>query len=35
MVVEGAVFSKMYNLATIQSRAILSWSTKSDWSYLW
>jgi len=33
MVVEGAVF-KIYNLAIIQPRAILSWSTKSDWSYL-
>jgi len=30
MVVEGAVFSKIYNLATIQPRAILSWSAKSD-----
>jgi len=30
MVVEGAVISKIYNLATIQPQAILSWSTKSD-----
>jgi len=34
MVVEGAVFSKIHNLATIQPRAILSWSTKSDSGYL-
>jgi len=30
MVVEGAVFSKIYNLATIQPRAILSWLAKSE-----
>jgi len=30
MVVERAVFSKIYDLATIQPRAILSWSAKSE-----
>jgi len=30
MIVDGAVFSKIYNLATIQPRAILSWSAKSE-----
>jgi len=28
--VEGAVFSKIYNLAIIQPRAILSWSATSE-----
>jgi len=30
MVVEGTVFSKIYNLATIQPQAILSWSAKPE-----